>query len=123
MTFYPNPRLKGKFIETRVIHYIEKKGFTVIEKNYTCKMGEIDIIAKSPKDEIVFIEVRYRKNEDFGSALESVTYAKQQKIIRTALQYLQKHNLFEKVPCRFDIIGVRKDLLEFHWLENAFEGF
>ena len=89
-----------------------------MEKNYRCRRGEIDLIMQD-NDSLVFVEVRYRKNNDFGGALESITRKKQQKIQTTALHYMQNH---QDMSARFDVIAItgtgRKQDVE--WIKNAF---
>lgn len=73
-------------------------------------------------DSLVFVEVRYRQNADFGSATESVTAIKQKKIISAALQYLQRHPEYQEFICRFDVIGLESDLKcpQINWIKDAF---
>ena len=88
-------------------------------------MGEIDIIMQH-NDALVFVEVRYRCRKDYGSALESVTRAKQTKLIKTALLYLQRHQHWQHFPMRFDVVGFDGDNNAVsHWVKSAFftDGF
>lgn len=109
----------GKQAETAACQYLKKQGLAILTTNYSCRIGEIDIIARD-KNSLVFIEVRFRKNSSHGSGLESVTYRKQQKIRRTAQLYLLQEKLTDKIPVRFDVIGVSGQPLEFEWIRNAF---
>ncbi|MCR1898126.1 YraN family protein [Irregularibacter muris] len=84
--------------------FLSKKGYKIIEQNFRCKLGEIDIIAKQ-EDTIVFVEVKTRKNNLFGTPAQAVNKSKQMKIIKTALYYLKIHNEFSK-NIRFDVIEV-----------------
>ena len=93
---------------------------TIVARNYSCKLGEIDIIAKHD-DLLVFIEVRYRKQGKFGSGAESVTLSKQRKIIKAAQWYLQHEWQKTEPACRFDVISVTGDPLQFDWIPQAFE--
>lgn len=81
-------------------------------------MGEIDLIMKD-KELLVFVEVRYRHDPDYGHGIETITRTKINRIIRTAEFYLQQKNLNNKVFCRFDVIGINaaKKIL---WLKDAF---
>lgn len=108
--------LKGPWAENYAYDYLQQQGLTPITRNYRSQVGEIDLIMQD-QEELVFVEVRYRKNDHFGSALESVTYSKQQKIIKTAELYLQKHYR-SYPPCRYDILSITGSRLE--WLKNAF---
>lgn len=103
-----------------------KKGFKLIERNFHCRLGEIDLIMQDNKS-LVFVEVRYRRNNNFGSGAESVTYTKQSKLIKTASVYLQQHAKLNKYPARFDIVSITGFIetdninnIHFNWIENAF---
>ena len=89
-------------------------------------MGEIDIIMKDD-DSLVFVEVRYRKTNNFGSGAESITPSKQKKLIKTASLYLQRHAKLNQCPARFDVVSItgfietdNLDKINFDWIENAF---
>lgn len=89
-------------------------------RNYLCKMGEIDIIMQD-RQTLVFVEVRYRKRSSFGSASESVTRSKQQKLIRAAQHYLSRHNQHHR-PCRFDVLAINGQADQpIEWIPNAFQ--
>lgn len=107
----------GQQAEEQACAFLEKKGLKLLERNFRCKLGEIDLIMRD-KDEVVFVEVRKRSSDAFGSAVESVTFTKQRKVINTAMLYLQKQNWFDKVQCRFDIIGITQNKIE--WIKDAF---
>jgi len=107
--------------EDMAVDFLEKKGYTILCRNYRCRSGEIDIIARKKKI-LCFIEVKTRSTRAFGSPQEAVTTRKQQKIGRVALDFLQHHKL-ENQPARFDVVAVDFSsgggLIEF--IENAFE--
>lgn len=120
---------KGNDAENLALDFLLQRSFTLRQRNYRCKLGEIDLIVESPQGTVVFVEVRFRKKSDHGSPLESVTSSKQKKIVRTAQHYLQKHNLSERVSCRFDVIAIEAgavlkvdsmDNTHINWIENAF---
>lgn len=111
-------RRQGDKAERSAEHYLQRHGLTISERNYTIKGGEIDLIAHD-QGCIVFVEVRYRRSDTFGSACESVTKNKQKKLRRTALHYLQKHRLHEQCPCRFDIVALSADN-RINWTKDAF---
>lgn len=90
--------------EKLALEKIISQGYKVIDKNFTCKIGEIDIIAKD-KDILVFIEVRSKSKRSSGLPQETVNKKKQQKIRRVAEYYLLKNNLWELI-CRFDVVGI-----------------
>lgn len=94
----------------------------IIVQNYQCKFGEIDIIAKL-HNIIVFIEVKYRKSEQYGGAISAVPISKQKKIKKTARFFLQQLKLNEyNTNCRFDTVTLQGDVSkpEITWLPNAF---
>jgi putative endonuclease len=108
----------GQAAEMLAAAYLQQKGLKLLESNYRCRFGEIDLIMRDGK-EIVFVEVRLRSNPFFGGAAASITSSKQQKLARTAEHYLLQHG---SAPCRFD--AVLLDSLtasNLTWLKNAFE--
>jgi len=112
-----NNRATGKAYEDEAVKHLESKGFAIIQRNFWCKIGEIDIIAQ--KDGyIIFIEVKYRKNKTKGEPWEAVNYKKQQKIKNIARYYLMLHHYQENTPCRFDVVTILGDQLYLY--ENAF---
>ena len=100
--------------------YIKRKGYKIIQRNYRCRLGEIDIIAKDD-DTIVFIEVRTKQNENFGSPQGSVTSTKKSKISKTALSFIQEKNL-SGYSYRFDFIAITfsQGKPNIEHIENAF---
>ena len=97
--------------------YLEKNGYEIIEYNFRCRQGEIDIIAKDG-EYLVFCEVKYRSGTESGFPLEAIDYKKQRIISRCALFYITKHGLAD-VPCRFDAISVTDT--EITIIKNAFD--
>lgn len=98
--------------------YLQQKGLKLLERNYQSRYGEIDLVMQDGKT-LVFVEVRLRTSSGFGGAAMSITPSKQQKIIRTAEQYLQQHGSHS---CRFDVVLMNKpseDVIE--WIPNAFD--
>jgi putative endonuclease len=97
----------GKLGEELAGKAFKKNGYRIIDKNYRCRYGEIDIIARK-KDSLVFIEVRSKTGSSFGSPEESVTTAKKRRIMRTALDYIANH---ENLPpdWRIDFVAVEFD--------------
>ncbi len=107
----------GDRAEHLALEHLLQNGLTLVTQNYHCKFGEVDLIVND-NNTLVFVEVRYRKNDRFGSALESVTKSKQDKIATTARHYLAKHKLGESRPIRFDVIGITAHNIE--WIKHAF---
>ena len=115
-----NKRSLGMDYEIRALEFLESKGYKLLTANYYCRRGEIDLIVESPEKTNVFVEVKARSSSAFGSAGAAVTFAKQQKIIRTAKQYIFEHHLSWLRDYRFDVFLFEKDILEH--TENAFSG-
>jgi len=114
---------KGLAYEKVALKFLCKKGLEKIQTNYRTRFGEIDLIMKEG-DEIVFVEVRYRKNDLFGSAEESVNTCKQRKIIKSATFYLNQNRLWEN-DIRFDVITISPSSLTLSgdkiiWYKSAF---
>lgn len=119
-----NTVLIGKWGEALASEYLRKKGYTILAVNFHSRFGEIDIIAKKRKI-LAFVEVKLRKNKDYGAACEFVTPAKQEKIRLTAEIYLQENEALSLQP-RFDVIGIYapygiSEQYTLHHIENAFE--
>jgi len=99
-------RKTGDYGEQVALRYLEGKGFTTLERNYSVFGGEIDIIATDPEThQIVFIEVRYRRGMSHGHPLETITKKKQLSLIRTAQIYASKKHISIDT-CRFDYIAL-----------------
>ena len=115
-------KLLGRFGEEQAANYLKKKKYKIIGTNYSCRFGEIDIIAED-KHFLVFVEVKLRKNAAFAQAREFVTAAKQQRVM-TAAQLWLSQNPTEKQP-RFDVIEVyapegETGKIQINHIENAF---
>lgn len=111
----------GKQAEDKACQFLQEKGFRLLNQNYRCFLGEIDLIMQDGHD-IVFVEVRSKRTIEHGTAIESITRAKQKKIIKTALRFLQERNWLNKVNCRFDVIGIHliENQMKMDWIKNAF---
>ncbi|CAM2733426.1 YraN family protein [Legionella worsleiensis] len=110
---------RGRSAEQQALAYLLKQGLKLLGQNYYCRSGEIDLIMQEG-DYLVFIEVRSRSNIQFGDAIASITFAKRQKIIRTASHYLLKNKRYEQTPVRFDVIGIEGNTGVITWLKDAF---
>ena len=116
---------QGEDAEIACCRYLKSQGLKLVDKNFSSRFGEIDIIMLDKKM-LVFVEVRYRKNNKFGGALESVTQSKQNKLRKTAELYLQKNAQHENA--RFDVVSMSKNTqtstdkqqYTFDWIPNAF---
>ena len=99
-------RLKtGRQGEEIAVRYLRENGYLVLERNFRCPLGEMDIVARHG-DVLVFVEVRSRRSQGYGEPLESVGIVKQKKLSRIALYYIQKHHLQGR-KARFDVLGVK----------------
>jgi putative endonuclease len=107
--------------EKLAVAHLRKLRYKILERNYRCKFGEIDIIALDKKA-LVFIEVKTRSSREFGSPQTGVTPKKKRQLTRVALAYLQKHQLFER-EARFDVVAVEMDYGQerVDVIRNAFE--
>ncbi len=111
----------GRLGEELARDFLKKRGFRILENNYRCPEGEIDIIAHH-KDCLVFVEVRTKTSREFGSPEESITKAKKRRMIATAQHYRQSHD--KTLPlCRIDFVAVELDKkgkpLRIELIENA----
>jgi putative endonuclease len=86
------------------LRFLKKRGYRIIEKNYVCKMGEMDIIAKE-RDTLAFIEVKTRTSTEFGPPQLAVNASKQRQLSKVALNYLKEKQL-EEVKARFDVVAI-----------------
>lgn len=116
-----NRQQKGRYFEDKARRFLQKQGLKDFQANYSSRYGEIDMIARDGNT-LVFIEVRYRESSSHGSALATVNFHKQHKIRLTAQHFLQKNGLTNRMPCRFDVVGItgNESKLDFQWIKNAF---
>lgn len=99
-----NKTLLGDQGEDRTVRFLETAGYEIVERNYRCRGGEIDIVARE-RDDLVFVEVKSRRNTISGYPSEAVDPRKQRKLITAGRQYLIDRDLGE-ISCRFDIAEV-----------------
>ena len=113
-----NKRETGACQEEWAARWLEEKGFRIMERNFHCRQGEIDLVAMEGRY-LVFIEVKYRVNAQMGEPQEAVDTKKQQKISRTAAYYCMRHGISSEQPCRFDVAA----FTEGKWMviQNAFD--
>ena len=111
-----NKRECGNFYEKLATEFLIKNGYTILKNNYTNSQGEIDIICKK-ENFIIFVEVKYRKNQNYGHPLEAVGIKKQEKIRNTSLVYISENDIGNS-GIRYDVISVLGDKIEHY--KNAF---
>jgi len=111
----------GKLGEQMAAAYLEKAGYLILEQNYRCRFGEIDIVAKDG-DTIVFVEVKSRRSENYGLPQLAVGHEKQRRISKISLYYLQTH-CFYCSNARFDVVAVslRAENSHIELIKDAFE--
>lgn len=129
----------GKLAEQLAYDFLLQHGLHNMQRNYRCRLGEIDLIFKDPKQHptlVIFIEVRLKQHTLYGNALDSITSSKQRKIIFTAQHFLKQYFGSEDIPCRFDVIGfspatdflhtnrvynINNKAYALDWLQDAFD--
>lgn len=114
-----NKRELGGEKELVAAEYLAERGYQILEHNFFCRSGEIDLIAKEG-GYLVFIEVKYRKDGAFGSPEEAVTKRKQRVITKVARYYLLKNGYSQNTLCRFDVVAIAGQNIDL--ITNAFEG-
>jgi putative endonuclease len=113
--------ITGKEGEKIAAAYLKKNGYRIIEINFRCPIGEIDIVAKE-KDDLVFVEVKTRKSMELGYPEQAVGIRKQKKMSQLALWYLQKRKIAE-INARFDVVAINliPEKNEVKLIKNAFD--
>lgn len=114
-----NKRQIGTDCEQRAAEYLKGQGFLILKQNFYSRWGEIDIIARDGKY-LVFVEVKYRKDNACGNPLEAVDARKQRRICRTASYFCMRRGYADTTPCRFDVVAVFGNR-EIKHIRNAFE--
>ncbi|GAB6068528.1 YraN family protein [Methylothermus subterraneus] len=114
------PKSLGRAAEDYALAFLERQGLKLVERNWRCRYGEIDLIFQD-RATLVFAEVRCRRSARFGGALESVDKHKQTRLIRAANHYLATHA--GDAPVRFDVLALTPTCQGFQveWIKNAFE--
>ncbi len=97
----------GKWGEDVAVRFLQEKGYVLVATNYRCRWGEVDIVAQEG-DDLVFVEVRTRRGVEFGTPEESITPAKARRLVATAQEFLQEHDLVH-ADWRIDLIAIRLD--------------
>jgi putative endonuclease len=100
-----DPKRLGRWGERRAERLLRGKGFTVLDRNFSCPGGEIDIVVADAAGQVVFVEVKTRASERFAPVEAVVTQSKEQRMLKAARAFLAKHQIAER-PCRFDFCGI-----------------
>lgn len=111
-----NKRKTGTFYEEAACAYLKEQGIQILHKNFRCSYGEIDLIGQD-RDTTVFFEIKYRKNEQYGTPLEAVTIQKQKTICKCAAFFCLRNKNIKQI--RYDVVGITDT--EIKWIQNAFE--
>ena len=114
-----NTRQLGLSYEATAREFLVKHGLTYLYSNYACRVGEIDLIMLD-QQQLVFVEVRFRRNMQYGGAIESITQSKQKKLIRTAEYFRIAHPQWRAAACRFDVMLLQGSAISIEWIQNAF---
>ncbi|MCW5605831.1 MAG: YraN family protein [Burkholderiales bacterium] len=109
--------VKGAAAEALAAAYLQRQGLEIASRNYRCRFGEIDLIARDGKT-LVFVEVRRRSSDAFGGAAASITADKRSRLLRTARHYLAHDR--STAACRFDAVLIRGEPPRIEWIRNAF---
>lgn len=112
----------GALAEQAAAAHLLQHDYRICERNFRCRLGEIDIIAVAPDGTLVFVEVRHRSRTNFGSGADSVTAQKRRRLILAAARYLAVRNVSGLCRTRFDVISMRGsvDAPTIEWIEGAF---
>lgn len=113
-------RTLGDRGERRAESWLRKQGLDPIERNWSCRHGEIDLVMRDG-EVVVFVEVRLRTPRGYASGAESVDWHKQRRLAQAASIFLARHPAFHSCPCRFDVIAIAGTDGEIEWIRNAFE--
>jgi putative endonuclease len=110
----------GQLAEDQALAYLQTQGLVLVERNYRCRGGEIDLVMRDG-GKLVFVEVRYRASQGFGGALASVGLRKQGRLIVAAGHYLAAKRIDR--PTRFDVAAVSSEQgkLAIQWIKDAFQ--
>jgi len=114
----------GQAAEDWAVRFLCKQGLAILTRNFRCRQGEVDIIARS-SELLVFVEVRLRNHTGYASGLESVDYRKQKRLVKAASLYLHQHFGSVPPPCRFDVVSLvakpdNSQSYNVHWVQDAF---
>lgn len=112
-----NTRQRGADKEQLATDYLKVQGMQIIERNFRCRQGEIDIIGYH-NHYLVFVEVKYRSSDAMGSALEAVDGRKQRQICKVADYYRYIHKLGNNTMIRYDVMAIQGERIQ--WIQNAF---
>jgi putative endonuclease len=121
-----NARATGARYEDIALAHLERSGLVLVERNFNCRHGEIDLVMRDGST-LIFVEVRYRRGTaggaDFGDGIDSVSATKRAKLVRAAAVFLAAHPRLANHACRFDVLAIAGDATApaIDWRPNAFD--
>ena len=107
---------RGQQYEELALRYLLDRGLVLIARNYRCRWGELDLLMEE-QGTLIVVEVRFRKSDRYGGALESVTAKKQARVVAATKHYIMTHKINQ--PIRFDVLAITGDS-QLDWIKNAF---
>jgi putative endonuclease len=112
---------RGAAMEAEAERWLHARGLRSVARNFRCKAGELDLVMQEGRH-LVFVEVRFRRDDSYGGAAASVTGAKQQRLIGAAHAFIESHPRWRDSACRFDVLAgsAAAGRLEWQWLRDAF---
>lgn len=110
----------GQAAEDAALNYLLARRLHLIERNFRSRYGEIDLIMRD-HDIVVFVEVRYRRDDRFGAGFETVSAGKQARIAKTALSFLDRRPEYQGWPLRFDVVSLCGENKQILWISGAFD--
>ncbi|HNV08253.1 MAG: YraN family protein [Dokdonella sp.] len=115
-------RSSGSLFEDIALAHAKAQGLSLVERNFNCRFGEIDLILREGNI-VVFLEVRYRKSQEFGGAMQSIGSQKRERLLKAASLFLQSRPEFARNACRFDVMAIAGSAQQpdINWQRNAFE--
>ena len=108
----------GHVAEELACRYLEQQGLRLVQRNYRCRTGEVDLIMRDG-NQVVFVEVRSRHNSRYGTPAETITRTKQKRLSKAAAHYLLTSHT--NAPCRFDVIAILQENNQLEWIKDAFQ--
>lgn len=109
---------RGRQAEDLAYRHLQRQGLRLISRNWRCRRGELDLVMLDG-DTVVFVEVRYRRHNGWGGAIESIDWRKRQRLAIAAQLFLQSETRWASKPCRFDVVTLGHGRSD--WIRNAFE--
>ncbi|MGA9852184.1 MAG: YraN family protein [Gammaproteobacteria bacterium] len=112
----------GQRAEDQALELLRRAGLKLLARNYRCPQGELDLVMTDGEN-LVMVEVRFRRDRGFGSAVESVDAHKQEKLLRATQHFLQQDARWRRRPLRFDVVAMNETAdgkMQTDWIKDAF---